>query len=79
MLTLLRGFFQILIPLAGIFATPAFLGLLIASLILTFKVRREDRIRPLNMVIYIATVILFVLSVIGIISLVQFADGIAHM
>ena len=75
MLTLLRGFFQILIPLAGIFAPPAFLGLLIASLILTFKVR----IRPLNMVIYIATVILFVLSVIGIISLVQFADGIAHM
>lgn len=64
---------------AGIAAPPAFLGLLTASLIIRFKVRPEERIRPLAIILYIATIIAFVLSVIGIVSLFQFADGIAHM
>ena len=65
--------------MAGLFAPPAFLGLLIASLIIRFKIRPENRIRPLAVGIYIATVITFVLSIIGIVSIFQFVDGIAHM
>ena len=77
--TLMRGFINVLMLFAGIAAPPAFLGLLIASLIIRFKVRPEERIRPLAIILYIATVITFILSVIGIVSIFQFVDGIAHM
>lgn len=77
--TLGSGFLQVLFLLVGVFCPPAFLCLLIASLILNITVPREKRIKPLMIILYISMVITFVMSVIGIVSLVDLVNGIGHM